>query len=441
MNGTRFRRLQVTQKFVHCRHDVRMRVESAAGKADVRRAVVAKALHQIAASAHHADRQPAAQRLAVGHDIGAHAEILLGSADGETKADKDLVEDQNDISLGAHPAELLEPGCVADPVEMPAPAAVDQRGIAWRGGIRMQRLQRIDQHAGDIAPRADHPQRFLRHIAQCIGLVRGQRISDSRLHIAPPAVIGAAKTHQMRSARVIARKPDGLHHGFGSGHVERDLVQTGDLFQHRDVFEDDRMIGAENWAEIAHPRRGVLDRGLVEVIAEQVRSVRATDVVKAVAVEILDPHAIARLDESGRRQVATDVAPILKWHSIGVGELQVGDAVRRLGGFANCRGKTRPVNVGQAFKSLSPVRRDVGRGAVGAKKPRLVVFVERNQGREAPRHLRVSGDGPMLGIRQFKALTQSRQRASQRCSADPVKRQCGRFPHRIAVYARELTVP
>ena len=85
INRARFRRLQVTQKFVHRRHDVRVRVESAAGKTDVCRAVVAKTLHQIAAAAHHADRQPAAERLAVGHDIGAHAEIFLRAAEARRK--------------------------------------------------------------------------------------------------------------------------------------------------------------------------------------------------------------------------------------------------------------------------------------------------------------------------------------------------------------------
>ena len=43
------RRLQMAQEFVHRRHDVGMRIERAAGKADVGRAVVAKALHQVAA--------------------------------------------------------------------------------------------------------------------------------------------------------------------------------------------------------------------------------------------------------------------------------------------------------------------------------------------------------------------------------------------------------
>ena len=86
-------------------------------------------------------------------------------------------------------------------VEIAAARAVDQRGIAGRTGVRMQRLQRIDQHAGDVAPRAQHVQRPLRHVGQRVGLVRRHRIADAGLHVAPPAVIGAGKAHQMRAAR------------------------------------------------------------------------------------------------------------------------------------------------------------------------------------------------------------------------------------------------
>ena len=38
-----------------------------------------------ALAADDADRQPAAERLAVGHEVGAHAEVLLRAAAGERK--------------------------------------------------------------------------------------------------------------------------------------------------------------------------------------------------------------------------------------------------------------------------------------------------------------------------------------------------------------------
>ena len=108
----------MAQELVHRRHDVGMRIERAAGEADVGRPVVAKALHQFAAAAHDADRKPAAERLAVGHEIGAHAEIVLRAAVGEAEADEHLVEDQDDVAFGADRAQPFEPRGIGRPVEM-----------------------------------------------------------------------------------------------------------------------------------------------------------------------------------------------------------------------------------------------------------------------------------------------------------------------------------
>ena len=78
-----------------------MRIEGAAGKADIGGPVFAEALHQLVAAADDADRQSAAERLAVGDEVGLDAEIFLRAAFGEPKADEDFVEDQHDIALGA----------------------------------------------------------------------------------------------------------------------------------------------------------------------------------------------------------------------------------------------------------------------------------------------------------------------------------------------------
>ena len=92
----------------------------------------------------------AAQRLAIGDEIGAHTEVLLRAALGEAKADKHFVEDQDNVALGADRPQGPEPRRVCFLVEMRAPAAVKQRGIAGRRCVRMQRLQGIDQHAGNV---------------------------------------------------------------------------------------------------------------------------------------------------------------------------------------------------------------------------------------------------------------------------------------------------
>ena len=116
----------------------------------------------------------------------------------------------------------------------------------------MQRLQRIDQHAGDVAPRPQHAQRILGHFLQRIGLVRGHRIADARLHVAPPAVIGAAEADQVGPAGVVTREPHGLHHRLRPRHVERDFVEPGNFLQAFHVVGNHRMIGAEHRAELAH---------------------------------------------------------------------------------------------------------------------------------------------------------------------------------------------
>ena len=225
----------------------------------------------------------------------------------------------------------LQPGRVGLPVEVGAARAVHQRRVGRRRRVGMQRLQRIDQHAGDVAPRAQHAQGILRHLLQRVGLARGQRIADARLHIAPPAVIGAAEAHQMRAARVIAREPHGLHDRLGAGHVERDLVEAGDLRQARHVVGDHGMVGAEHGAEIAHALRALVHAGLVEVVAEQVDAVGAGQVVEAVAVEVGQRDAGRRLPERSGAQVLAHQAAELERHPVGGGELQVGDAVLDLG--------------------------------------------------------------------------------------------------------------
>ncbi len=123
------RRLEMAQEFVHRRHDVGMRIERAAGKADVGRAVIAETPHQIPAPAYDADREPAAKCLAVSDQIGADAEIFLGAAFGKAKTEEDLVENENDVLLAADRRQALEPIRISRLIEVGVPCAVDERGV------------------------------------------------------------------------------------------------------------------------------------------------------------------------------------------------------------------------------------------------------------------------------------------------------------------------
>ena len=167
---------------------------------------------------------------------------------GEPEADEDLVEDQHDPAFAAHRAQFAQPVAVRGAVEVGAAPAVDQRRVSGRADVRMQRLQRIDQHAGDVAPAAEHPQGRLVHVLQRVGVARRERIADARLHVAPPAVVGAAKAHQVAAARVVSGEPHGLHDRLGSRHVKGDLVQAGDFQQAAHVVGGHRMVGAQHRA-------------------------------------------------------------------------------------------------------------------------------------------------------------------------------------------------
>ena len=77
------------------------------------------------------------------------------------EADEHLVEDQDDAALGADRAQAPQPVGVGLRGRNAPRAAVDQRPVRGRVGVGMQRLQRVDQHAGDVAARAQHAQRVL----------------------------------------------------------------------------------------------------------------------------------------------------------------------------------------------------------------------------------------------------------------------------------------
>src|SRR5262245_14420292 len=89
------------EEFVHRAHHVRMRVERAACEAHIGGPVFAKTFHELTAAAEHADRKSAAQRLAIGDQVGAYAEIFLGAAQGQAKAHEHFVEDEHDAALAA----------------------------------------------------------------------------------------------------------------------------------------------------------------------------------------------------------------------------------------------------------------------------------------------------------------------------------------------------
>jgi len=76
-----------------------VRIKGTAREANVRRTVFTKPLHQIRTAAYHPDGQSAGNCFAVRHHVGADAEVLLDAAAGQSKAEKDLVENQHDAAF------------------------------------------------------------------------------------------------------------------------------------------------------------------------------------------------------------------------------------------------------------------------------------------------------------------------------------------------------
>ena len=389
--------VEAFEKRLHRAHHVRMRVEGAAREADVGRAVFAKALHPARTPAHHADRQATGHCLAIGHEVGLHAEVLLCAARREAKADEHLVEDQRDAALGAHRAQLAQPARVAIAIEVRATAAVEQGRVAGRGGVGMQRLQRVDQHARDVAARAQHAERARIHLAQRVGLARRQRVARTGLHVVPPAVIRAGKTHQPLAARVVSRQAHRLHHRLGARHVKRHLVHARDAAQALHVVGHAGVIRAEHRPQRLRTRVAVGDARLVEIDAEHVDAVRTGEVVEGVAVEIGDGDTRGLAHERRNPQMLAQIARVLERHPIGTGELQVGDGgPRGVGDLQRARETALEIILQTLQRGAAPLLH-VGGRAVGAEEGRLVVVVARQPGRDATRHARMAGERWVLG--------------------------------------------
>ncbi len=390
-----------------------MRVEGATREADIGGPILAEAPHQFASSANDADRQPATQRLAVGHHIGLHAEIVLCTTARDPEADEHLVKNQHDTALAADLPKFSQPFRIGHAIETRATRPVHQRRIARRIRVRMQRLERVHQNAGDILSRAKDLQRLFRHIAERIGVIGGNRIADAGLHVAPPSVIGAAQANKMRPLRVVACKTNRLHHRLGSGHVERDLVETGNLFQAPDVIDNHRMIAAQYGTEIAHPLGALGDAVLVEIVAEDVDAIRSGQIVEAVAVEISHHHAVGRLQERSAFQIVPHDTAELKRHTVPRGELQIGNAVCCLGREICGLRKMRPIVICEPAESRPAARDHIVRGLIGSKERRLLVLVERNEGGQPSRDTRMPLERSVLGARQRKARSDFGKKRNQ----------------------------
>ena len=307
-------------------------------------------------------------------------------------------------------------------------AAVDQAAVAGRGGIGMQGLQRVDQHAGDVLAVTQHLQGPLVHFLQRVGVAGRQRVAGAGLHVFPPAVVSPAEAHQVLPPGVVAGQAHGLHHGFGAAHVEADLVQARDFLQLLHVPGHGRVVAAQDGAQVGHAGAALGDAGLVEVVAEDVDAVAAGQVVEGLAVQVEHLRAVGALGEGADADVFAQVGAVGVGHPVGAGELQVADALAGLPGQRDGLGMSRVQVRGQAGEALAAAGLRVAGRAVAAEEVGLVVGVAGHLRGHALGHPRVAGQRRVLGARQRQALAQARpgQRQAGGCGQ---QRQGKRFVH------------
>ena len=293
----------------------------------------------------------------------------------------------------------------------------------------MHGLQRVHQHAGDVAARAQYVQRILVHVLERVGLSRARRVADAWLHVAPPAVVRAAEPHQVRAPRVIARQPHRLHDRLRARHVERHLVQPGQLAQTPDVVGGRDVVAAQRGSELARAGAAPLHALLVEVVAEHVDAVRAGQVVEHVVVEVGQRDARRRLVERSHAQMLAYEPAVLERHPVGARELQVGQAGRRVVGELARLREALLVQPGQPHEAGAAPIRDFGGGVVGTKDPRVVIVVERHVPRDPGADPGVAPQRRVLRARQLQPHLQLVQRRDKQRPAHQIGNQlCSHWP-------------
>ena len=325
-----FGRFQALQENLHRGHHIRVRVERAAGKANVGRSILAVAPHQGATTADDTDRESAAQGFTVSDHVGIDPEVFLGPARSESEPQEDLIKYQNNAALGAYLAQGLEPFGVALAIEASFAGAIHQCRVTGSWTVRMQRLKGVDQHASDILACGKHPKRVRIHFLQRVRATGRHGVSRTRLNIVPPSMIGAAEPNQMLASGMVARQAHRLHDGFGARHVERHLVLARNAAKAFRIPGGAGMQATQNRTQSLNPPHRLLHARLVEVVAHHINPIGAGQIQVAPPIQIRDLHPLRRLDKSSQFQMSPHVRAELERHPIGSGELKVGDVTRRL---------------------------------------------------------------------------------------------------------------
>jgi len=202
---------------------------------------------------------------------------------------------------------------------------------------------------------------------------------------------------------VVAREAHGLHHGLGARHVERHLIQAGDLAQARDVGRHTWMVGTEHHAQPGGALQAIGHAGLVEIVAKHIDAVGAGEIDQAIAVEVFQLQAIRGRGKGRHGEALPQVGAELERHAVGAGELQVRKLASRGLGHRGTAGVAPGVQVRQARQAVLSALHHIGGGAVGRKEALGVVGAAGEPACQALGHARVAGQRRVLGHRKLQA--------------------------------------
>mmetsp|Transcript_56198 Transcript_56198/g.93408 ORF Transcript_56198/g.93408 Transcript_56198/m.93408 type:complete len:517 (+) Transcript_56198:1242-2792(+) len=299
-------RLRPLQKRVHGPHHKRVGGESADDVVDAGRLLRVPAGHQHLRATDDADGQPAAEGLAVAHDVGLHVVGALRAAGVQAEARVHLVEDEHHPGISAGLPQLVQPLFVAwGWADLPVVGG--QHGVARGRLVQVEALQGVDQDRRDLAAaQLDGGQREGAHVLQAQHVERHALVAGDGLHAVPPPVVRPAEGDDQLLVGVEARHADGAHHGLGPGHVERHLVLPGHLSQHADVVEHSVVQGPQEQPLLAGRGPARLNELLVHLVATDVYAIRTTDVHEAVSIQINHIHTVGAVHRHRGVQVVVD---------------------------------------------------------------------------------------------------------------------------------------
>src|SRR4029077_7850165 len=177
----------------------------------------------------------------------------------------------------------------------------------------------------------------------------------------------------------------------------------------------------ENWPEFPHSLPTCFHARLVKIVSKKVNAIRASQVVETIAIKISEHHAVGRLEKRTRAQVFAHKPAVLERHSIGVCELQIGNAFacdrRQPARFA----ETFTVELREPHKAAAAARSNLLRSPVRSEELVLVELIKWQQPGETPCYARMPGQRTVLGSGELESRFHLCQPRHQRGHSERVR--------------------